>query len=130
MTTSQEVKPHVHWLRVFGRILALFWGVFWFLFGLLSALGEDLNLVETVIDVFVPGMVFLVTVIVAWRHEKGGGIALMLEGLAVAIVYPMIFRAMASSTVMFIFLAMALPPIVSGAFLVLDWKKFHILPTS
>ncbi|MBI4428573.1 MAG: hypothetical protein HY562_05590 [Ignavibacteriales bacterium] len=128
MTTPRGVKPHIHWLRLFAKALALLWGFFWALFGLLSALGEELDFLATFMHILVPGFAFLLTALVAFRFEKAGGIALMLEGFIVAIVYPMIFRGMASSTVVFVLLTMALPPIISGVLFVLDWKKFHLLP--
>jgi hypothetical protein len=110
-----------------ARILGLVWGIFWSLFGILSALGEELDAVGTLVHISFPGLIFLATVIAAWRHEKIGGTMLIFEGIVVAIVYPLVFRGVSGSTIQFVLLTMALPPMISGALFIMDWMKFRIL---
>ncbi len=114
-----------HPLRSLGRALTLLWGLIWALFGLLSGLGEGMDVVGTVVHVTVPGLIFLATALLAWRYEKLGAAVLLAEGCIVAISYPLVFRAMSASTVIFVLLTMALPPLIAGLLFLLDWRKFH-----
>ena len=130
MTSLLGMRRQIHWMRLFARILATAWGTFWALFGLLSALGEELGLLNTVLHLLGPGLVFLASAFAAWRYEKVGGIILTIEGIVVAIIYPLIFHGLAISTIRFVLLTMALPPVISGALFLMDWKKFHFVISS
>ena len=125
MTTNAESKSHKTWICALARVLAVIWGSFWALFGLLSGLGESTEPLGVLFHMTVPGFVFLATVIVAWSHEKTGGMVLMVEGLLVGVAYPLMFSAMATSTIVFVLLAMALPPVVAGVLFMLDSRKHH-----
>ncbi|MBF8248973.1 MAG: hypothetical protein HW374_1773 [Bacteroidetes bacterium] len=125
MSTIRIVPVEGHWLRRIARALILLWGFFWALFGLFSGLGEGGDVVGTVFHITVPGLIFFATAILAWWYEKLGGVTLLAEGLVVAISYPLVFRAMTPSTVIFVLLTMALPPLLAGSMFLLDWRKSH-----
>jgi hypothetical protein len=64
--------------RVVARAMALVWAAFWFLFGLASGLGEGLGPIGAVMHT-VPGVIFLVSALIAWRWEAVGAVLLLLE---------------------------------------------------
>ena len=57
---------------------------------------------------------FLASVAVAWHWQKPGAYLLLLEGLLIAMVYPMLFPA---RFLPFVLPTMALPPLVAGVLL-------------
>ena len=85
-----------------------------------------MNVLGVMYHTLVPGLIFLASAIVAWRSEKVGGSILIVEGLAVSLLYPIIFRNMASPTVFFVLLTMALPPLVAGILFLIDWRKSRV----
>lgn len=106
-------------MRIGALIVALGWAVFWTWFGLASGISEGLNVIGVIIHTSVPGLVFLGTVALAWKWGLVGGIMLILEGIIIAIGYPlMVGGRFPFETILFILLTMALPPFVSGVLLV------------
>jgi hypothetical protein len=102
-----------------ARIVALLWGGWWTFFGLASGIGEKLKATGILIHATAPGLVFLVSALVAWRWPLAGGIVLLLEGVAVTIAYPLAFGSrFAVRTVLFVLATMAIPPLVAGAIFV------------
>lgn len=70
---------------------------------------------DVLIHTTVPGLVFLVTALIAWRWQAVGGMLLLLEGLIVAVGYPWRFQGrFPLGTYVFMELTMALPPLVAG----------------
>jgi hypothetical protein len=99
----------------FARLLALAWGGWWTLFGLVSGIGEKLKPVWVLVHATVPGSVFLASALVGWKWPVAGGIVLIAEGTAVAIAYPLVFGPHSPlATVLFVLLTMALPPLIAG----------------
>ena len=67
-----------------------------------------------------PGLVFLASALVAWRWEPLGGALLLVEGMFVLVAYPFIaYRHFSASTILFVLVTMALPPLMAGGFLYL-----------
>lgn len=130
MTTHVDGKTHKRWICAVGRVIAVVWSGFWALFGLLSALGERLDTLGVLFHMIVPGFVFLITVIIAWSYEKVGGIVLIVEGFVVGIAYPLLFSAMATSTVIFVLLTMALPPVLAGFLFMIDSRRHRSIATA
>jgi len=110
-------------LRYFARTLALLWALLWTLFGLASGFGEGENLTGILIHTAMPGLVFLISALAAWKWEFMGGILLMLEGTAVMIAYPMMARHFPISTIIFVLLTMAFPPLIAGFLLLLARRR-------
>ncbi len=100
--------------RILALALALGWAGFWTWFGLASGIGERLTPLGVLIHALVPGGLFLASVAVAWRWGKPGAYLLLLEGLLIAIVYPLLFPA---RFLPFVLPTMALPPLVAGILL-------------
>jgi len=105
------------------RTVAFFLGglvtAFWLWFGIASGIGERLGAGNLIGHVVVPGGIFLITLLVAWRWERVGGALFLIEGLVVAIGYPLMARGrFPVTTVVMVVLTMSLPPLVAGALLI------------
>jgi hypothetical protein len=95
--------------------------LFWLWFGIASAAGEKLGPMNWVAHLAVPGGVLLLSAVLAWRWGRAGGALLVLEGLIVAVGYPiMVAGRFPLSTVALVLLTMALPPLASGVLFILN----------
>ena len=111
-------------LTWFARLLALTWAGWWTFFGLASGIGEKLKPVGIAVHAAVPGLIFLATALLAWRWPVAGGIALVAEGVAVLIAYPLVFGPrFPLATVAFVLVTMALPPFIAGTMLLLQCRR-------
>ena len=102
-------------MRNVARGLSLIWAGWWVFFGLASGLAEHLSPAGIARHTAVPGLLFLASALLAWRREAPGGGLLVLEGLAVFLGYrSWMGTRVPWSTVVFVWLTMALPPVVAG----------------
>ena len=112
------------WMRYVARALALIWAGWWTFFGLACGLGEGMSPAGVLLHAALPGLIFLVSAAIAWRWEAIGGIVLVLEGLLVFIAYPvMTYSRFPLSTIVFVLLTMALPPLAAGFLFLASWQK-------
>lgn len=103
------------WVRPAAWAIILLVIAFWLWFGVASATAEGLGAINWIGHIAVPGGIFIVTALMAWRRPAAGAALLILEGLFVAIAYPLTFgRRFPLFTVVMVLLTMALPPIVAG----------------
>lgn len=110
----------LHWARPAAWTIIVLATGFWLWFGIASAVSEGLGPGNWVAHIVGPGGILLATAAIAWRWPSAGGALLMLEGLAVAVGYPMLANSrFPASTVVFVLLTMAAPPAVAGALLLL-----------
>ena len=79
-----------------------------------SGISEKLTPLGVLLHALVPGGLFLASAAAAWRWQTPGAYLLLLEGLLIAILYPMYFPA---RFLPFILPTMALPPLVAGILL-------------
>jgi hypothetical protein len=100
--------------RILGLAVAFTWAGFWTWFGLASGISEKHSPLGVLVQALVPGGLFLASVAVAYRWEKPGAYLLLLEGLLIAIVYPMLSGG---RWLPFVLPTMALPPLVAGILL-------------
>ena len=105
-----------NWMRYAARALTMLWAGWWTLFGLLAGIGEGLDPVGVFMHVVVPGLVFLVAALIAWRWEPVGAALLVLEGLAT----PFWFWFARTPEG---FLLLALPPLLAGGLFIADWLQ-------
>lgn len=111
-------------MRYIARALALIWAGWWAFFGPASALVEGLDRVGVLIHTAMPGLVFLVSAIIAWKWETVGGVLLVLEGIMVLIAHAaMTYGRFPLLTIIFVLLAMALPPWVAGILFLANWRR-------
>ncbi|HEY3295182.1 MAG TPA: hypothetical protein VGL38_07070 [bacterium] len=110
-------------LRYTGRTIALLWALLWIFFGAASGFGAGESLGGIFVHTLMPGMVFLISALVAWKWDVLGGILLMAEGLAVLVRYPFMARGFPSETIVFVLLTMVLPPLAAGGLLLLGRRR-------
>jgi hypothetical protein len=107
-----------------ARIIAILWAGFWTFFGIASGLGEGLTPAGVFIHTLMPGLIFLLFMLLPWIWELGGGILLIVTGLFVCVAYPlMVHGRFPLETVIFVLLTMAIPPLVSGIMFVVISRK-------
>jgi hypothetical protein len=100
------------------------WTSWWIFFGFSSGLAEGMTPSGVLLHAALPGLIFLMTTIVAWRWEWLGGKLLVYEGLLILVIYPAIaVGSMSFSGIMFVILTMALPPLLAGILLRLNWQR-------
>jgi hypothetical protein len=110
--------------RRIAIILALFWAVLWLVFGLISGAGTGLRNLIVNSPNALPGLLFLVTALVAWRWSMVGGIVLLGEGVFILIAYPLFAHGrFQAGTVVATVVALALPPLVAGLLFVLARRR-------
>lgn len=106
------------WARPAAWTIILLVTGFWLWFGIASAAGEGLGAGNWLAHILGPGAILLATAAIAWRWPSVGGALLMLEGLVVAVGYPMMANPrFPVATIVFVLLTMAAPPIVAGGLL-------------
>ena len=121
--SSVAVHRRIRWLRFISRSLALAWAIFWVWFGLASGISEGIGFLGTVMHAAFPGLIFLLSALIPWRFPRTGGIILIIEGIIITVAYPIMFDRFPLTTVIFVLLTMAVPPILSGILFVLEHHK-------
>jgi hypothetical protein len=101
------------WIRYTARGVALAWASLWTMFGLMSGIGEGLDPVGVFMHTLVPGLIFLIAAIIAWRWELFGGLLLVAEGLLTMATFPFATTSQG-------FMLLAFPPIVAGCLFLAD----------
>lgn len=99
------------WRGRVGLGIAVVWAAFWLWFGLACG-AEDGPLAALVHAA--PFLTFALAAWLAWRWPKGGPWALVVIGVAVAVVYPLTMGRGRPDWTLFIWLTMAWPPILAG----------------
>jgi len=122
--TSQANDRAGSWMRWIARVLSLLCGAWWTFFGVASGLAEGLDPVGILIHAAVPGLILLISALIAWRWERVGGALLALEGLVVLVGYPLLVRGrFPISTVVFMLLTMAAPLLIPGLLFLVTWRR-------
>ena len=70
----EDVSIRTRCMRQIARGLALIWACWWFFFGLVSGAGKGFKGILANAPNALPGLVFLVSVAIAWHREAAGGI--------------------------------------------------------
>lgn len=109
------------WNRRILRIVALIWAGWWAFFAWATVANQGFTLTRIVVATLFC-LIFLGSVAIAWRREAIGGFLLLLEGLLVLIVYTARFGHLPFSTVVFVLLTMAVPPMVAGLLFLASWQ--------
>ncbi len=99
--------------------------VFWLWFGIGSAYAERVGPVNWLMHILVPGGIFIMSALVAWRWEGLGGALLVLEGIVALgfIVRAFLWGGFSASTLMLMCLTLGLPPLAAGTLFLLCWQK-------
>ena len=111
--SAWKLKPK--WMRYCAGVVALVWAAFWSFFGLASGIGEGLSPMAVLVHTTLPGLIFVASAVAAWRTHVIGALVLLIEGLVILIGYSvMTYHNFPSSTIVFVILTMALPPIFAS----------------
>jgi hypothetical protein len=99
--------------------------VFWLWFGIGSAYVENAGLSNWLIHTLVPGGIFILSTLVAWRWDGIGGVLLVLEGL---VALGFILRAFAwgsftNSNLVLMCVTLGLPPLAAGILFLVCWQR-------
>lgn len=114
---------NTHVLRLTALTLTTVWALFWTLFAAAEGITEHAWLPP-----LVAAVIFLGSLIVAWRWSLAGSALLLSEGLAVCLLYPAgVLHARNTGQMLFVLGTLALPPTLSGALLLLaeHYAKKH-----
>jgi hypothetical protein len=123
--SSVVTHRRINWLRFTSRSLALAWGVFWSWFGAASGISEGIGLLGTIVHTALPGLIFLVSALIPWWLPRTGGVILIVEGVIVAIAYPIMFGQFPLATIIFVLLTMSAPPLLSGILFLLEHHRIN-----
>jgi len=104
-------------VKRFAICLALVWAGFWTFFGVASGMAEGMSPLGILVHGSFPGLLFLVSAVIAWRGTLVGSWLLLVEALVVAGAFPLVMRNRPLASVAFVMITMALPPAISGAIL-------------
>lgn len=112
-------------LRSTARILMIITIVFWLWFGIGSAYVENAAPFNWLMHILVPGGIFTLSTLVAWRREGVGGALLVLEGLATLsfIVQAFLLANFTASGLVLMCLTLGLPPLAAGILFLVCWQR-------
>ena len=109
-----------------AHAILILWAGFWTWFGLASGIGEGLDPLGILMHTALPGLLFIAITLLAWRWERVGGPALVVVGLAVALIYALSVGGW-RPFYPFILATMVLPPVVAGFLL---WRHTRPSPAT
>lgn len=111
------------WMRYVARALTLLWAGWWIFFGVATVVSEEFS--PTGVSILVCyTLIFLASAAIPWFWEAIGAVILVFEGVIVLVGYPMMtFSHFPPSTILFVVLTMALPPLVAGFLFLACWRK-------
>lgn len=128
MNTKGVIRPSgLNYLRWAGRILALAVAVFWLWWGVGSAYVEGFSWMSLLAH-SLPGLLILISTLVAWRWETRGGfflvgVALLVTAFLLWAISRGGYRGPAFQMGIMVWLTMALPPLLSGVLLLLSSRR-------
>ena len=118
-------KVQYAWRRSTARVLMIIAIAFWLWFGIGSAHVERSGPFNWLMHILVPGGIFILSTLVAWRWEGIGGALLVLEGLVALgfIVRAFLLRNVTASTLVLMCLTLGLPPLAAGILFLICWRE-------
>ena len=99
--------------------------VFWLWFGIGSAYAERAGPFNWLMHILVPGGIFILSTLVAWRWEVIGGALLILESFVALgfIVRTFLQGSFTASTLVLMCLTLGFPPLAAGILFLLCRQK-------
>ena len=118
-------KAQSTWQRSTARILMIIAIVFWLWFGIGSAYVERAGPINWLMHILVPGGIFILSTLVAWRWPGIGGTLLVLEGTVALgfIVRAFLQGRFTASTLTLMCLTLDLPPLAAGTLFLVHCQK-------
>jgi len=113
------------WQRSTALVLMIIAIAFWLWFGVGSAYVERAGPFNWLMHILVPGGIFILSTLVAWRWEGIGGALLVLEGLVALglIVRAFLWGRFTASTLVLMCLTLGLPPLAAGILFLICWQR-------
>jgi hypothetical protein len=111
------------WLGWAGLFVGLAGSAWWLYFGVTRGSSQGLDVLGALLHTALPGVVFLVSMAIAWRWRFAGGVLLVIEGLFISIFGPMIFKHCSFMSVALLLLTGSLPLLASGILLILSYRR-------
>lgn len=109
-------------MAIAGKVLALLWAGWWTFFAVAVVMSERGNPLNAIRFGWWLTLLPVALAVIATLREKLGGILLVIAGVAAAVLYPVLATA-SIGTIVFMFLAMAAPPLAAGIMLLLGSRK-------
>ncbi len=123
----EEIDQKDEWAekgaRVTARILVLLWALGWMFFGFITGVGEGLGIKEIISHVSMPGLIFMLTALIAYKWEFMGGVMLLLEGAAAMVYFISQISRISFVGFYFVLYSGTLPAIFMGFLFLYSWRK-------
>lgn len=117
-----DLQSRLKHIRTIAHSLMILWVSWWIFFGFSSGFSKGMTPAGVLLHAALPGLIFLLTAIIAWRWEEFGGKLLIYEGLLILVIFPAIAAgALSFGGILFVILTMALPPLFAGILLRMKW---------
>jgi hypothetical protein len=113
------------WRRSTPWILVVITIVFWLWFGIGSALVEGGGWFNWMMHILLPGGIFILSALIAWRWRFIGGFVFVVEGLVASgfLSVSLISGSLHGSTLLMMALTLALPPLAAGILFLLHSER-------
>ena len=113
------------WQRSTARVLMIIAIVFWLWFGIGSTYVDRAGPFNWLVHILLPGGMFILSTLVAWRWEGIGGALLVLEGFVALgfIVRAFLWGSFTASTLTLMCLTLGFPPLAAGILFLLYWQR-------
>jgi hypothetical protein len=103
-------------IRYFARALSVIWAAMWVFFAIASGAGDGFKNLWHNVPNALPEVFFVASVIIAWRKEMVGGIALLLCALFVFFFFHV-------GSNLFMLVTFVLPPVLTGSMFIVSWRS-------
>jgi hypothetical protein len=128
---STTVRGRSVWQRQVARILVIIAIVFWLWYGIGSAITVRGTIFDWFMYLMMPGGIFILSALIAWRWNRLGGSVLTLEGLVaqIFISWMLLGERYQPTTFFLMTLTLSLPPLLSGVlFLIYGLRSKKAIP--
>jgi hypothetical protein len=105
-----------------ARVLSTVWATWWTFFALFSGAGEGFKGLLHNAPNALPEVFFVASVIISWKKELIGGIALLLCAF-----FAFFFFHIGSN--LFMLVTLILPPVLAGILFIVSWKNSKVEKT-
>lgn len=97
------------------KLLPIFWGIGWIIFGLLSGEGSLLTALLNDWKMAIPGLFFLLIALIPISKPRLGAMILLIVGILLFVGYPLLMFNYQSKMITFWgMILLGVPPLVSG----------------
>ena len=106
-----------------ARLISNLWAATWISFGLASGISQGLTVDRIAFDLAISSLFFVLLQCLARRRTILAGLLLSLFGLTLVVILPILSGHLHGNGLAFVVLTMALPPLVAGIMVIMDWHS-------